>query len=175
MSNSSSVRSQSSQFKLQISEIDLTYDDTENVKILDREILPCYFADGFCKPTTKTPYTLIWFSDNIRLIFTLQDFVGGMTKIENRYWIETDSFAHSSIPNNSDTTFGFKGTSFPYVHSPHTHNPHKPSLSRFGVFTHAQTFCSKPEPLFATQYFDPLLHIPMVSKCIQDNQSIIQS
>ena len=33
--------------------------------------IPCYFADGFCKPTTKTPFTLVWFSDDFCLIFTL--------------------------------------------------------------------------------------------------------
>ena len=37
--------------------------------------LPCYFADGFSKPTTKTPYTLVLFSDDSCLIFTLQSFV----------------------------------------------------------------------------------------------------
>ena len=65
---------------------------------IDGHTLPCYFADGFCKPTTKTPYTLVWFSDDFCLIFTLQDFIGRMTKIEDRYWIETDSFVHSSFP-----------------------------------------------------------------------------
>ena len=53
------------------------------------------FADGFCKPTPKTPFTLVWFIDDFCLNFTLQDFPGRMTKIENRYWNETDSFVHS--------------------------------------------------------------------------------
>ena len=39
--------------RLAISEIELTYDDTQNVMIIDGHTLPCYFADGFCKPTTK--------------------------------------------------------------------------------------------------------------------------
>ena len=77
-----------------------------------------------------------------------------MAKIEETYWIEADSFVHSSIPNNSDTTYGIKGTSFPYIHAPHTQNRRNPSLLRFEVFPHAQTFCSKPEPLYATQYSD---------------------
>ena len=67
-----------------------------------------------------------------------------MTKIEDRYWIETDSFVHSSI----------KGTSYPYVHAPHAQNPRNPSFSRFEVFPNAQTFCGKPEPLYSTQYSD---------------------
>ena len=38
----------------EISEIGLTYDDTANVMIKNGHTLPCYFADGFCKLTTKT-------------------------------------------------------------------------------------------------------------------------
>ena len=51
-------------WRLAISEIELTYDDTQNVMIIDGLTLPCYFADGFCKLTTETPYTLVWFSDD---------------------------------------------------------------------------------------------------------------
>ena len=57
-----------------------------------------------------------------------------MTKIDDRYWIETDSFVQSSHPKEPDETFGIKGTSYPYVHDPHIQNPHNPSLSRFEVF-----------------------------------------
>ena len=46
-------------WRQEISEIELTHDDTENVLIIDRHTLSCYFADGFCKPTTKT-LTLFW-------------------------------------------------------------------------------------------------------------------
>ena len=46
-------------WRLEISEVELTYDDTANVMIIDGHPLPCYSADGFCKPTTKTPYTLV--------------------------------------------------------------------------------------------------------------------
>ena len=70
-----------------------------------------------------------------------------MTKIENRYWIKTDSFVHSSHPTKSDTTSGFKESSYPYVHSSHTQNPHNPSLSHFEVFPSSQTFRVKPQPL----------------------------
>ena len=42
---------------LEASETKLTYDDTENVMIIDGHIHPGCFADGFCKPTTKTPFT----------------------------------------------------------------------------------------------------------------------
>ena len=60
-------------WRLEVSELELKYDDTEKVMIIDEHTLPCYFADGFCKPTTKTSFTLVWFSDDFCLIFTLQD------------------------------------------------------------------------------------------------------
>ena len=94
-------------------------------------ILYHYFADGFCKPTTKTPHTLVWFSDDFCLFLTLQDFIGRMTKFEDLYWIETDSFVHSSITKKPATNDGIKGTSYPYVHAPHAQNPQSPRLSRF--------------------------------------------
>ena len=87
-------------WRLEISEVELTYDDTSNDMIIDGHTLPCYFADGFCKPTTTTPFTLVWFNDDYCLIFTLQDIIGRMTKIEDRYWIETDSFVHSPHSKN---------------------------------------------------------------------------
>ena len=121
--------------------------------IIDGHTLPCYFADGFCTPTTKTLFTLVWFSDDFCLIFTLQDFIGRMTKIDDRYWIETDSFVHSATPKKSSFD-GIKGTSYPYIRAAHTETPHNPSLSRFEVFPNAHTFCGKPEPLYSTQYSD---------------------
>ena len=141
-------------WRLAISEIELTYDDTQNVMIIDGHTLPCYFADGFCKPTTKTPFTLVWFSDDFCLIFTLQDFIGRMTKIDDSYWIETDSFVHSANPTKSSSFDVIKGTSYPYIRASHTETPHNPSLSRFEVFPNAHTFCGKPKPLYSTQYSD---------------------
>ena len=55
-------------WRLEVSEVELTYDDTSNDIIIDGHTLPCYFADGFCKPTTKTPFTLVWFNDDYCLI-----------------------------------------------------------------------------------------------------------
>ena len=44
-------------WRLEISENELTYDDTENVMIIDGHTLPCHFADGFCKQTTNSLFT----------------------------------------------------------------------------------------------------------------------
>ena len=77
-----------------------------------------------------------------------------MTKIEDRYWIETDPFVQSSIPKKATPQIGIKGTTYPYIRAPHTETPHNASLSRFEVFPNAPTFCGKPEPLYSTQYSD---------------------
>ena len=77
-----------------------------------------------------------------------------MTEIDDRYWMETESFVHSSLLNKADTSSRIKGTSFPYFRAPHTQNPLNRSLSCFELFPHTQAFCGKPEPLYTTQYSD---------------------
>ena len=141
-------------WRLSVSEVEHTYDDTEKITVIGGHTLPQYFADDFCKPTFKTLFLLVWFNDDFRLIFTLQDFVGRMIKIDDRYWIETDYFFHSSLTNKFDTSYGIKGTSFSYLHAPHTKNPHISSLSRFELFIYFQTSFGKAEPLYSTQYSD---------------------
>ena len=98
---------------------------------------------------------LLFGSTMICLIFTLQDFLGRMTKIEDRYWIEIDSLVHSPHSSKPKMT-GIKGTEHPYVYAPHTQHPNNPSFSRFEVYPTAQTFCGKPksDPLYSTQYSD---------------------
>ena len=76
--------------------------------IIDGHNLPCCFADGFSKPTTKAPFTIAWFSNDFCIIFTIQDFIGRMTKIKDQNWIETDSFVHSSHLKKPDKKSGFK-------------------------------------------------------------------
>ena len=127
--------------------------------IIDGHNLPCYFADVFCKPTTKTLFTLVSFSDDFCLIFTLQDFIGQMTKIEDRYLtqterIETERIVHSSHSTKPDATSGIKGTAHSYVHAPPTQNPNNPSISRFEIFPNDQTFCGKPDFFYSTQFSD---------------------
>ena len=45
-------------WKLRITNAEIPYDDKNNQMIHDGYILPCYLSDGFCKPTTRTPYIL---------------------------------------------------------------------------------------------------------------------
>ena len=70
-------------WKLRISNAKIPYDDRNNQMIHDGYILPCYHSDGFCKPTTRTPYTLTWFDKKFCLIFRLQDVIGRMNELKN--------------------------------------------------------------------------------------------
>ena len=71
-------------WKLRTTNAEITYDDKNNQMIHDGYMLPCYHSDGFCKPTTRTPYTLKWFNEKFCLIFRLQEFIGRMTRIKDR-------------------------------------------------------------------------------------------
>ena len=121
--------------------------------IHDEYILPCYHSDGFCKPTTRTPYILTWFDEKLCLIFRLQVFIGRMTRFKDRYWIEKDNFFDSSNITKHLQTEEIKGTKYPNVKTPQS-TVDNPSLSRFEIYPIAQTFCGKPEPLISTQYED---------------------
>ena len=156
-------------WRLEISEVELTYDDTSNDMIIYGHTLPCYFAYGLCEPTTKTLYTLVWFNDDYCLIFTLQDFIGRMTKIEDRYWIETDSFVHSPHSIKPKTTSGIKGTEHPFVYAPGTQHPNNPSFHVLKFFLQHKFFVVNQTHFILHNIQTILLHTLMVSKCIQDN------
>ena len=121
--------------------------------IQDGYILPCYHSDGFCKPTTRTPYILTWFDEKFGLKFRLQEFIGRITRKKDRYWIETDNSIDSSNITKQLQTEGIKGTKYPNVKTTQS-TVDNPSLSRFEIYSIAQTFCGKPEPLNSTQYDD---------------------
>ena len=121
--------------------------------IHDGYILPCYHSDGFRKPKTRTPNTLTWYDDKFCLIFRLQEFIGRMTRIKDRYFKETDIFIESSNITQNLQTEGIQGTKYPIVKTPQL-SVDNPSLSQVEIYPIAQTFCGKPEPLYATQFED---------------------
>ena len=140
-------------WKLRITNAEITYDEKNKQMIHDGYILPCYHSDGFCKPTTRTPYILTWFDEKICLKFRLQEFIGRKTRIKDRYWIETDIFIDSSNITKHLQTEGIKGTKYPNVKTPQS-TVGNSNFSRFEIYPIAQTFCGKPEPLISTQYED---------------------
>ena len=76
-----------------------------------------------------------------------------MTRIKDRYWIETDNFIESSNITQNLQNEGIKGTIYRIVKTPQS-TVDNPSFSRFEIYPIAQTFCGKPEPLYSTQYDD---------------------
>ena len=82
-------------------------------------MMDMYFhSDGFCKPTTRTPYTLTCFDEKFCLLFRLQEFIGRMTRIKDRYWTETDNFIEFSNNTQNLQTEGIQGTKYPNVKTP---------------------------------------------------------
>ena len=140
-------------WKHRITNAEIRYDNRNNQMIHEGYILPCCHSDGFCKPTTMTPYTLTWFDEKFCLMFRLQEFIGRMTRIKDRYWIETDNFIEFSNFTQNLQTEGIQGTKYPNVKTPQS-TVENPSLSQFEIYSVAQTFCGKPEPLYSTQYED---------------------
>ena len=105
------------------------------------------------KPTTRTPSTLTWFDEKFGLIFRLQQFIGRMTRIKDRYWIETENFIETSNITQNFQPEGIQGTEYPNVKTPKS-TVENQSLSRFEIYPIAQTFFGKPEQLYSTQYED---------------------
>ena len=69
-------------WKLRIDNVETTYDDKNNQMIHEGHILPCYHSDGFCKPTTRTPYTLTWFDEKFCSISNSYNFSGKGLKLQ---------------------------------------------------------------------------------------------
>ena len=117
--------------------------------IHDGYILPCYHSDGFCKPTTRTPYILTWFDEKFfshvptTRIHWKNDKNQRSSLDRNRQLYLIDS---SNITTHFQTE-GIKGTKYPNVKTPQS-TVDNPSLSRFEINPIAQTFCGKPEPLY---------------------------
>ena len=85
-------------WSLIVKEIEITYDDKDNKLIYHGHTLPCLHDDGFCKPTILTPFTIVWFPEDLCLIFSIHSFIGRMSKLNNRYWLETEHFFITTPP-----------------------------------------------------------------------------
>ena len=53
-----------------VKELEITYDDKDNKLIYHGHTLPCLHDDGFCKPTILTPFTIVWFPEELCLLFS---------------------------------------------------------------------------------------------------------
>ena len=80
------------------------------------------------------------------LIFRLQEFIGRMTRIKDRY-----NFIESSNITQNLQNEGIQDTKLPNIKTPQS-TVNNPSRSQFEIYPISQTFCGKPEPVYSTQY-----------------------
>ena len=104
---------------------------------------PCLLDDGFCHPTILTPYTIVWFPDDLCLLFSIHSFIGRMSKIGNRYWLETERFFNESY--NTHTP-------------PSDTNSDKNRLSRFETYPEKKLFATNPLHYILLNTFSSLFH-----------------
>ena len=125
-------------WSLIVKEIEIKYDDKDKKLIYDGHTSLCLDDDGFCKPTILTPFTIVWFLEELYLIFPIHFFTGRVSKLNNRYWLETEHFLNTKNTKVSPET--------PY-HDYKSQTRH----SRFEIFPERRNFCKTPAPLFTTQ------------------------
>ena len=126
---------------LNVKEIEITNDDDEdNYLIYHGHTLPLH-DDCFYKPTILTPFTIVWFPEEPCLIFSIHSFIGRMSELINRYWLETEHFFN----NHSSTTSS---------DTPYHDTKSQARISRFEFFPENKAFCNKPTPLYTTPYPD---------------------
>ena len=75
-----------------------------------------------------------------------------MSKINDRYYFETDDFFNTNGIKTEKTNQGVTPTAFQHFKLPLGTDKH--SLSRIEIFQNKQTFCKKPTPMHTTQYLD---------------------
>ena len=83
---------------------------------------------------------MVWFPDDICLLFSIHSFIGRMSKIGKSYWLETENFLNESYSTRT----------------PHSdeNSKDKNRPSRFEVYPEQKSFCNKTFPLHTAQYLD---------------------
>ena len=61
---------------------------------------------------------MIWFDEKFCLIIRLQELIGRIERIKDRYWIETDNFINSSNITQNLQSEGIQRTKYPNVKTP---------------------------------------------------------
>ena len=93
--------------------------------------LPSLHDDGFGKSTSLPQFILVWFPEELCLIFSIHSFIGRMYKLNTSYWLETEPFFKI---NNSDVPL-----------ETHYHDSKSETqLFRFQTFPENKMFCNIP-------------------------------
>ena len=119
-----------------------------------------FSADYFCKPTPKTSCTLICFSDKLCIIFSRRDYVGLVTKRREDFGLKLILLYLLPHQINLIQQKELNELVFhmPMLQIRKIHTTLVIHVSNF--FPNAQTFCCKPEPLYATHYTDLFFQHP---------------
>ena len=80
-------------------EIGITYYYKENKLNYIEHTLPCLHDDDFNKPTMLPFFTVVCFQKDLSLIFSNHSFIGRISKINNRYWLETEHLLNQTKSN----------------------------------------------------------------------------
>ena len=75
------------------------------------------------------------------MIFSNHSFIGRISKLNNRYWLEIEHFFSNHTSTTSSDT-------------PYHDTKSQTRLSCFEIFPENKMFCNKPTPLYINQYLD---------------------
>ena len=78
----------------------LDYDDKVGKIILESQVLPLLLSDSFCKPTLKHLHNNVLFAEEGSLLIHIPDFFGWRSRMNHRFWLETDDFYNSTVENS---------------------------------------------------------------------------
>ena len=82
-----------------IGKISLDYYHKIRKLIFESQTIPCLHCFSFCQAAPKHPYTSVWFPEETCLIFHNSDLIARMSKLKNRYWLQTDDFFKNIVRN----------------------------------------------------------------------------
>ena len=111
-----------------------------------------------------TPYLVsmmmvfVGFPEDLCLFFSIHSFFGRMSKLNNRYWLETEHFFNEKNSNIHPET-------------PYNVSKFKTPLSRFEIFRKSKMFCTKPlyiahNILTSLFYIEKVLICELVTKTL---------
>ena len=118
--------------------------DLEFTMIYQGIRLPCKNDQGYCCPKTRTPATIVWFSEDTCTTFQVAKTHARMIKFHEKYFIE-------SIPYDKVNPFRKQSTDFKNIHDKEN------KLTRFQVYHETEFACKYSNPLYKTQYSEILV------------------
>ena len=129
-------------FRVLISEMNLTNSEMEDAIIIDGKPRDCTYDDGGCEATNIDPVSYGWDSSEQCLVYRMQILVLKTIKWEHRYFILAD---RAPAYDNLDI----------YT-SEYTSNITQPLGLKFEIFPEKLHVCNHPESMYQTQYHNLL-------------------